>query len=80
MQTFVELLKESVIMRGILAVIVVGVASYLVIVQQAVPEWFVGLAGAIVGYFFGSRPDAAVQRAQEMAGLKSELAKSQGGG
>jgi hypothetical protein len=80
MSTFVELLKESVIMRGILAIIVIGVASYLVIVQFPVPEWFVGLAGAIVGYFFGSRPDAAVARAQEMAGLKDTIARGGGSG
>jgi hypothetical protein len=77
MQTFVELLKESVIMRGILALVVIGVASYLVIAQLPVPEWFVGLAGAITGYFFGSRPLAAVERAQEMASLKSQIAKGQ---
>ena len=79
MQTFVELLKESVIMRGILAIVVVGAATYLVIVNASVPEWFVGLVGAIVGYFFGSRPIAAVQNAQEMATLKKELGVLRGG-
>ena len=80
MQTFVELLKESVIMRGILAVIVIGVSSYLVIVAFPVPEWYVALAGGIIGYFFGSRPDAAVQRASEMSALKDQLKTIQGGG
>jgi hypothetical protein len=78
--TFVELLKESVIMRGVLAVIVIGVSSYLVIVAFPVPEWYVALAGGIIGYFFGSRPDAAVQRAQEMAAAKKELEAYKGGG
>jgi hypothetical protein len=78
--TFVELLKESVIMRGILAVIVIGVSSYLVIVAFPVPEWYVALAGGIIGYFFGSRPDAAVQRAQEMAAAKKELEAYKEGG
>jgi hypothetical protein len=80
MSTFVELLKESVIMRGILAIVVIGVASYLVIAQLPVPEWFVGLAGAITGYFFGSRPLAAVERAKEVADLKATIAAGFGGG
>ncbi len=35
------------------------------------------LAGGIIGYFFGSRPMAAVENAREMASLKATIAKGQ---
>lgn len=79
MQLFLELLRESVIMRGILAIIVVVVVSYMVLMSQPVPEWFVALAGSVIGYFFGSRPASAVTRAREFDGLKSELRTLKGG-
>ena len=73
MKTFVELFRESVIMRGVLAVIVVGGATYMVVSQQPVPDWYIGVAGAIVGYFFGSGPAVAISRAAEIASLKKTI-------
>jgi len=75
MNLFLELLRESVIMRGILAVLVVGAWVYMTIAQQPVPDAFMSIGGVVVGYFFGSRPVAAVERAAEMASLKARLGK-----
>lgn len=58
-----DLIEQSVVFQGILAVSVVGAVVYLSATGQAVPEQLGNLALIIVGFFFGSKATNSVSRA-----------------
>lgn len=53
----VEKLRKSVrpIVTLAFAITIVGLATYETLVKGAVPDWFIGIAGGVVGYWFGGR-------------------------
>lgn len=52
---FTELFMSSTLIQGLMALGCVGAIIYLAVVGQPVPEVLVGLAMAIVGYYFGTK-------------------------
>lgn len=55
MSKFWDLLSKSIITQSVITLLVMGVVLYLVVTSQPVPDWVQGLAGVIVGFFFGSK-------------------------
>lgn len=55
MQTFWDLLQESVIIQGLLTLMIVGADIYLIVTAQPVPEFLANLTGIVVGFYFGSK-------------------------
>lgn len=55
MQTFWDLLQESVIVQAIITVLVIGADVYLVVTGQPIPQMLTDLTGVIVGFYFGSK-------------------------
>lgn len=62
-------------MRAILALVIVvcafGLAFYGLVVngEASIPEWAVGIVGAVIGYFFGARASQDVNGAVERMGV-----------
>jgi hypothetical protein len=59
MREFWKLVKESIIIRAIIALALVGTACYLTIIGREIPDWLYVTTGTVVGSFFGSRPAAS---------------------
>lgn len=62
--TFGELMAQSVIVQGLLALIVVAGGFALLIMRIDVPDWLIVIISAVVGFFFGAK---GVQSAQRIA-------------
>lgn len=60
---FMDLVEQSVVFQGILAVSVVGAVVYLSCVGRPVPDQLSSLALIVVGFFFGSKATNSVSRA-----------------
>jgi len=52
---FIDLLKTSALIQGIMALACTGAVIYLSVVGQPVPEVLVGLVMAIIGFYFGAK-------------------------
>jgi len=61
MRNFWDLVKESVIVQGIVTLVFVGTTCYLYATGQDVPNTLIQLDGIVVGFFFGAK-------AQQIAG------------
>lgn len=61
MDKFWELMEKNVLVSSLLAAGLVGSVIYLAVTGQEIPEVIVGLAGTVVGYFFGAKVEAAAQ-------------------
>lgn len=59
METFWTLFRESVILQAILALMFGGTVCYMFATHQEVPGELLTLLGTIVGYYFGSKTQAA---------------------
>jgi len=66
---FWDLLQQSTIVSGLLALIIWGVICYLAVVGQSVQEVLVGGGLSIIGFFFGSKAGTQAER------LRSRLKK-----
>jgi len=62
MEKFWELVKESVILQGIVTLLLLSVACYLWAIQAEVPEPLVHLLELIVGFWLGSKVQNVVMR------------------
>lgn len=62
-----DLIEQSVVFQGILAVSVVGAVVYLSVCGQPVPDQLSSLAMIIVGFFFGSKSTTSAARAAREA-------------
>lgn len=58
MDKFWELMEKNVLVSSLLAAGLVGAVIYLAVSGQPIPEVIVGLAGTVVGYFFGAKTQA----------------------
>lgn len=54
-RVLLALVYEGIVFRGILAIMCVGAAIYLLIQTRDIPEWFQVTIGVVMGYFFGSK-------------------------
>lgn len=52
---FYDLLRESVIVQGLITLTVIGTISYLAITGQPIPDILQSFGGLIVGFYFGSK-------------------------
>lgn len=57
-----DLLQESTIISGLLALIVVGACVYLAVSGQEIPETLAGMALSVIAFFFGSRAGQQAER------------------
>lgn len=64
MDKFWELLRESVIISGVLALALIGGVIYLAVTAQPIPEILAALAGTAVGYFMGGKAKTAIEIAR----------------
>jgi len=58
----VELLRESVLIQSIITLILISAASLIAIRGDTPPEWLVQLLMVIIGFYFGSKTERAIQR------------------
>ena len=71
--TWISLLRESVIISGTLALALVGGVIYLAVTGEPIPEILAALAGAATGYFFGTgKPQTAVAAIKASQNLKAK--------
>jgi len=52
---FWELLKESVIIQGVMALSIVGAVIYMVVTKQEIPSILLEVLYLILGFYFGSK-------------------------
>lgn len=52
---FVDLWKSSALIQGTIALVSVGVISYLYITNKTVPDTLVSIVFTILGYYFGTK-------------------------
>ena len=66
MSKFWELLEESVLVSGIIALSCIGAVVYLSVAGKPVPDILVNISMVVVGFFFGGK----VQQAQSTIAAK----------
>lgn len=64
MQTFLELLRESVIIQGVITVIFVATICYLWITGKPIPPDLIQLVGLIIGFYFGAKVQSLIHKAK----------------
>lgn len=70
MTKFWELLEESVLVSGIIALALIGSVCYLSIAQQPIPELLNNACMVVVGFFFGKGAQLSVHKTvQKMRGV-----------
>lgn len=52
---FVDLLRESVIVQGLLTLAVVGVWLFMIATVKPVPDTLTNIVGLVFGFFFGGK-------------------------
>jgi putative flippase GtrA len=63
--TFVALLRESVIIQGIMTLGVLAVWLYMLLAFQTVPDVLTNIVGVVVGFYFGGKFTQAMARVKE---------------
>lgn len=51
----IDLLKESVLVQGVITLVVIGVAGYLIIQGKPIPENWNTILMLIIGFYFGAK-------------------------
>jgi FtsH-binding integral membrane protein len=68
MEKFAELLEESVIVSGLIALMCIGSVCGLAVMSRPIPDVLINIAMIVVGFFFGGK----VQQANtKLAGIIS---------
>jgi hypothetical protein len=65
MAKFWELFAESVVIQAAMALILLGVISYLYVVGQEVPDTLVNAFMIILGFYFGGKTQLSAIRRRE---------------
>lgn len=68
-----DMLSESTLITGVLALGVVGTCAYLAISGQPIPESIAGMGFSIIAFFFGSKVGKQTERIH--AQLKAQKEK-----
>ena len=63
-ETFWTLLRDSVLIQGIVTLVLVCVICYLTVTGQEIPDLVVNLAGLVIGFWFGSKVEQSVIRSR----------------
>lgn len=53
--TLLDMIRESVIVQGIITIIVVMTLCYMVATNQVIPPYFTDIASIIIGFYFGAK-------------------------
>lgn len=64
MKRFWDLVKESVIVQGVVTVAFTATLCYLYVMGQEVPSTLIQFAGVAVGYFFGAKQQQITGRSK----------------
>jgi hypothetical protein len=62
MDKIIDLLKSSAVTQGVLSVLIVGGYVYMIIAQVNIPPSYDAITGLVVGFFFGGKVQAAINR------------------
>lgn len=62
---FLDLLERSVIVQGIVTTLVIGTMCYLFVIGRPIPEVLVTFASLILGYWFGTKSQNALNRVRD---------------
>lgn len=54
-QSFIDMVRESVIVQGAITIIVVLTLCYMVATNQIIPPFFTDIASIIIGFYFGAK-------------------------
>lgn len=65
MDNFWELLRESVIIQGVITLMVVGACIYLAVTSQSIPPFLADLTSLVIGFYFGAKVQALVHKASK---------------
>lgn len=65
METFWTLFKESVVIQAILALLFAGTVCTMYLRGLSVPGELLTLLGAVIGYYFGAKSQAAINRGNQ---------------
>jgi len=58
----VELLRESVLIQAIITLILVCAVSLMAVRGDAPPDWMIQVLMVVIGFYFGSKTERAIQR------------------
>jgi hypothetical protein len=69
---FVTLLKESVLVQGLLTLAITSAWLYLQIMQMEVPQPLLVVVSAVIGYYFGGKSQLQAVRIRENAVIAAQ--------
>ena len=52
---WVWLLRESVLVQGVMTLCAVGTACYMTVIGRQVPDWLLVVVSSLMAYYFGSK-------------------------
>lgn len=77
MATFWELVQQSVIVQSIITLVLIGTVAYLYVTGQEVPRDLMGLTVVVLGFWFGSKSQGAVNNHQAKKVIREVMANGQ---
>ena len=66
MDKFWELFKESVIVQSTLTLLLTVVVCIMAIRGQAIPDWLIGFVSLVLGFWFGTKSQASIEKARRL--------------
>lgn len=66
MDKFWELFQESVIIQGLLTFLLAVTVCLMAIRGQAIPDWLIGFVSIVLGFWFGSKSQHAIEKARKV--------------
>jgi hypothetical protein len=64
MKTFIDLLKESSLVQALITLVIVVTLCYMYVQSMNIPETLTSVMLLIVGYYFGTKQQQAVNKIQ----------------
>jgi hypothetical protein len=71
-EQLIDLLKTSTLLQAILTLVLLGVISYMFLKGMPVPELLTNSFLLIMGYYFGSKSQQAIERTLSNVSRKEE--------
>lgn len=64
MHQFWELLKQSVIIQGLITVMLIGTICYLALSGKIIPQFIEDITALVIGFYFGAKVQNLVNRSK----------------
>lgn len=64
METFIDLLKSSVLVQGVITLVIVVTLCITVINQTPLPTYFTDITLLVIGFWFGSKIQSILSRSR----------------